>query len=708
MAQHPHHNLAITTILMGLVLLPAQAIKIDYDNEFFAKYSKGVNSEKINKPNEALAYYKLAYEFKHRDAGALTKLGLVNLNNIREGQKTANLNRALGYFNQALALDPADPVINLMLAKTYQELGDNPNAIKFYNKAANLDPENILLKANLGRLYFEEKDFKKAIEIFNRIILAYPENLKARSYLGASLQATDNYLAAIEQYNFVLNYEPNEYSIAKNLGDSWLAVKQLDKAQENYEKAKAIDPKVPNIYADIAYVAKQKSDFPTAISNYRQALELKDSPEWRKALAYSLWSNNDLTSAITEFRVIEDYAVSGYLYQLQGNLDGALADFQKAIEVNPKDNKTRFNLARLYHERGDIAKARAEYVKVLEQKPNDTEALFLLAVLEQERGNLTLATKYYKDILQKQTEATLTAKQPNSDGDKLIKNNVHYNLGLAYKQQQDLNSAEQSFQELLDGKNRASGFDKGKDVYKELSFIKIALAKDTEAEKIINDWLKEDPTSVEARNIYADFLVHMSKERRAIEQLRLASVLDKTTSTRLKLANLLHSQNNLYEALAEYQMVLKDDPANLNAMLGAANNFKTLGFRDEAINIYGEIIKKYPEDVLANYNYGLLMQEANQTDKALIQYQKVAELNPNFMQVYYVMGLCYWDLKQKDKAREVWNKFLVQSSDENLKNEINKIINEDNSKQVPVDQPNDEQNNVSPIGNTASYPDVHT
>jgi len=114
---------------------------------------------------------------------------------------------------------------------------------------------------------------------------------------------------------------------------------------------------------------------------------------------------------------------------------------------------------------------------------------------------------------------------------KALKNNTKFNLALAFKSKSNLVKAEENFQDILKAENKTDKFAKSKDVFKELSFIKIALGKDIEAEKIINDWLREDPTSVEARNLYADFLVHQSKDRQAIEQLRLASVLDKTIIT---------------------------------------------------------------------------------------------------------------------------------------------------------------------------------
>ncbi len=686
MSKKPQYLLLIT--LMGLGNLPSWAVtkEVSPAEDFFVQYSQAVKNEKQGNRLQAVKEFKLANETKGRDFATLTKLGLMHLYSDGAGDvKDKSLELAIEYLTKAQAIKPGDSMVNLILGRAYQEKGDIPNAVKYLSKASTLEPNNVLIKSNLGRLYFEQKDFKNSIEIFNKIVSAYPDNLSARSYLGASLQATDNYLAAVEQYNYVLEYQPNAFSLRKNLGDCWLALKQYDKAKESYENAKNVDPKVPNIYADLAYVAKEQGDFTGAIDNYRKALSLKEDDKWKRALAYTLWNNNQIPEAITAFNDIKEYAVSAYLYQSVGDAPNATSGYQKALEANPKDTKSRFNLAHLYYEAREFDKAKGEYEKLLEQKPNDVEVMFLLAVLEQERGNVNVAMKYYNNLL---ADYLATDKGKLLDeNNKLIKNNIYYNLGLAYKTTQDYQKAEANFEELLKKDTKSEKFEKTRDVYKELSFIKIALGKDMEAEKLINNWLKTDPTSVEARNLYADFLVHVSKERKAIEQLRLASVLDQTVKTRLKLANLLHSQNNLYEALAEYQSVLQAEPENLNALLGAANNFKTLGFKDEAVNIYKEAAEKHPDDVLANFNYGLLMQESNKLDVARTHYERVLAKNPNFMQTYYVLGLVYWDQGDKSKAQELWNKFMLQSSDEALKSEIRKLTGKANTNEPNPDKP---------------------
>lgn len=669
---------SLTRVLLCLGLsssLSAFAKSSDLDERFFENYSFAVKAEKQSNTLQAVKLYKNAHEINKRDLGSLLKLGLLHFNSEAEGDiKKTSLELAAQYFEKAVKLKSADTLANTMLAKTYQELGDKDSAIKYFAKACNLEPDNILLKANLGSLYFEKKDFKSAIEIFNKVILDYPDNLSARSYLGASLQSTDNYLAAIEQYNYVLNFKPDQYSIVKNLADSWLALKQYSKAREYYEKAIVLDPNVPDVYADIAFVSRQEKDYGTAVDNYRKALELKTDENWKKALAYTLWDGSNVEDAIKVFDEIEDYKISAYLYQGLGDKGNAIASYKKAIEKDAQDHKSRYNLARLYHEGNDLVNAKLNYEKLLEQRPNDIEVLFLLATLRQEQGDVDIAVDSYEKLLEKQL--AVDSKKESSSNSQLIKNNVHYNLGVAYKANQNLEKAEENFEQLLDEDAKDTGFTKTKDVYKQLSFIKIALSKDGEAEKLINDWLREDPTSIEARNLYADFLVHLDKERKAVEQLRLASVLDKTITTRLKLAHLLHSQNNLYDALAEYQNVLQKEPQNLNALLGAANNFKSLGFTNEAIGMYKRTLESHPDDVLANFNFGLLMQEKEKYTEAQKYYEKVLELDPDFIQTYYVLGLVYWNQDNKEKAEELWQEFKAKSADEALKQEIEKILSE--------------------------------
>lgn len=643
-------------------------------DQHWQHYNQGVKFEKKGDYKQALQQFDKALGYSNRDPATLIKISTLFLHSNATGEmRETYLKKAISYLEKAQNVSKDDSVIYLLLAKAHHNLGDNSKAEKNYRKAITLDPNNILLKINLGMLYFEAKEFKHSIELLNKVVLAYPDNLKARSYLGAALQSTENYLAAIEQYNYVLKYEKNKFSITKNIGDCWLALGDLDRAKDYLLQAQKIDPYVPDLYADLAYIEQKQKNYPGAIGHYKKALELKDNKVWRKSLAYALWANNDLENAVGEFNAIEEYNVAAYINQVLGNKDLAIENYQMAIDKNPKDLKSIYNLGNIYQESGELELARTQYLKIIDQKPNDAETLFLLGVLEQERGATSKAIRHYEELLSKHLASVdKNAITEDAKIKKSIKQRVHFNLGLAYKSKNKLDMAEDHFAEAISLGN----FERTEDIYKELTFVKVSTGKSAEAEEIMLTWLKDDPTNVVARNMYSDLLINLTREREAIEQLKLASVVDKSQKTRLKLASLLRSQNNLYDALSEYQVVLQEDEKNLSALLGAAETYKSLSLHNESMSLYRKALKESPDNLLANYNYGLILQENNKSDLALEHYKKVMAINPEFIENYYVLGLCYWDLEQKENAIKAWNKYLGYSSNEDVKREVVKLIND--------------------------------
>ena len=63
----------------------------------------------------------------------------------------------------------------------------------------------------------------------------------------------------------------------------------------------------------------------------------------------------------------------GLNYYKQGKLDTAIAEFKKALEINPGLIEARNNLGNAYHDQGNLTDAIAEYQKAIEINPNDAE-----------------------------------------------------------------------------------------------------------------------------------------------------------------------------------------------------------------------------------------------------------------------------------------------------------------------------------------------
>ena len=637
------------------------------DKELFNKFYKdAVHAEKRGDEDAAIHHYAQAYKYDKRDSALLAKLGLIYMdkNFSSDEEKLENYQKAYSYLKRAHDLESGDSMITLLTAKAAKSIGNLDESLALLKKAVKLEPDNVLITFDLALIYFQEKNFKEAIELFNRIILAYPDHLKARSYLGAALQSTDNYLAAIEQYKYVLDYQVNNYAVHKNMADCWLALKEYDRARAAYEKAAEIDPNVPHIYADLAFLDSRAGDYESAVTNYQNAIRLKNETVWHQALAKVFYFNGSKKAAIDAYLYAEDYNMAAFIMQEQGDLDSAIKNYNLALAKNPEDSKSIYNLARIYFEQKEYELAKAQFEKLLQLKPNDFESLFMLASVEHALEKYDTAIQYYNEILDNSEKIS-----PE------FKNDVYYNLALAQKSHGELEKSEENLEKILSSEEKyLAEFKKLDDLYRNLLAVKLDLDKMTEAEKLLKDILNDKPTDLRLRQVYVDLLIETERYKEAEEQLRIAVAVDKTQKSRLKLANLFKLNQNNFDALSEYQSVIQKEPRNLEAILGAANTFKALSLNKEAENYYARALEYYPDDYLANYNFGLLLQSEKKYKEALTYHEKVLKLNPDFLENYYVLGLCYWNLEDKDKAIKLWNEFLAVSEDEETKENIQKLI----------------------------------
>ncbi|SVD76896.1 uncharacterized protein METZ01_LOCUS429750, partial [marine metagenome] len=64
----------------------------------------------------------------------------------------------------------------------------------------------------------------------------------------------------------------------------------------------------------------------------------------------------------------------GLNYYKQGKLDTAIAEFKRALKINPGLIEARNNLGNAYHDQGNLIAAVTEYQKAIEINPNDAEA----------------------------------------------------------------------------------------------------------------------------------------------------------------------------------------------------------------------------------------------------------------------------------------------------------------------------------------------
>lgn len=108
-----------------------------------------------------------------------------------------------------------------------------------------------------------------------------------------------------------------------------------------------------------------------------------------------------------------------------------------------------------------------------------------------------------------------------------------------------------------------------------------------------------------------------------------------------------------------FQEVLKQDPKNLNALIGLGNLMMDLSRYPAAIDAYSKALEISPENVNVRTDMGTCYRRTGQPDKAVEAYRKSLTYQSEHAQTLVNLGVVLAnDLGDYDGALEAWEKFL--------------------------------------------------
>ena len=117
------------------------------------------------------------------------------------------------------------------------------------------------------------------------------------------------------------------------------------------------------------------------------------------------------------------------LLQSLGRGDEALPLLQKGIRKNPDDKRLRLTYARLLVEQDRLDDAKGEFSKLVQENPNDDDLRFSLALVCLEAEAWEEAIVYLEELVERRSHVDA----------------AHYNLGRAYEELEDSDSALQEY-----------------------------------------------------------------------------------------------------------------------------------------------------------------------------------------------------------------------------------------------------------------------
>ncbi len=470
-------------------------------------------------------------------------------------RERGELDRAEGLLIRAWEALPRDPEVNYALGEIARRKGQLQKAERYWRTAVEARPEEIRYIQALGELLLEEGRYDEAISLFRDASRRVQDNgevqyLWGLAYLrqGNAGQATKLLGRALEQA--LQRGWPPERILDLRLayGEAWVQAGRAERALEQAEEALALDP---------------------------------DSARghWIRAEARLLQ--------------VQDRRRRGLEEEARTLLDQALADLERALELDPAFFPAALTRARILLEEGLPQEALAQVNAALSHRPNHPELQLLrgLALLElgpdrrpeaevafrQAISQAHLPEAYYRwgEILWERGEVEPARRAFRQAWERSGRQHPRaaYALGWASetlgRQSEDPQEAAQRLEEAARWYDRAAQTDPDWGVpLLRRAVVEMLLDRWQTAIDALQEALQREPTLAEAHALLGDAYRHQGRYLDAISAYRNAlQSLDGRADLWFYLAESYRATGQLEAALEAYQKALDPNRIGLSPQM---------------------------------------------------------------------------------------------------------------------------------------------
>ena len=236
--------------------------------------------------------------------------------------------KAVAEFREAIRIQPdyADAHANLGAALMFSDVDE---AIAELEKAVSLDPTLVKAQVNLAEAYGRSPSHgpAKQVEQLRKVIALAPDFARAHLALGKSLLQDGKVNDAVSELQEATRLDPRSGEAHYQLGLALARTGKQQEASAEVQKGRELssaDERNQNANLDLSEgrLALEKGELQEAEAKFRHAIRLQpDSPSAQHYL--------------------------GIVLEQEGDKEGAVAAYQKAVELNPGDLSSKQNLNRL-------------------------------------------------------------------------------------------------------------------------------------------------------------------------------------------------------------------------------------------------------------------------------------------------------------------------------------------------------------------------
>jgi tetratricopeptide (TPR) repeat protein len=314
-----------------------------------------------------------------------------------------------------------------------------------------------------------------------------------------------------------------------------------------------------------------------------------------------------------EYRITFHQAIQE---KMRGNFDIAAELFEKCLELDPTSDASHFALSDLYERLGDQPRIMEHANRAFELDNSNKWYALRLAHLYFDMGNYHKSSEYFEKVIEDEKNLEVKFKYAES-------------LIYSHKYEQAIDVLNDI--EVETGKSPHLSLTKH-DMYLEMG-------DEESAKNELNSLIADDPSNIENRLIIADYFLRTNQmeaaEKVATETVELAP---DNGEVRLIIADIELRKGNLAACFDHLRKGFNQDDVALGRKLALIGSLQRYAFED---NDDAKVIESGVEDLYViiydeeakndtlHTQYGYFLQAQNKPEKAIEQFQKVVDINPD-------------------------------------------------------------------------------
>jgi len=367
--------------------------------------------------------------------------------------KLSDLSGALADFNKSIDLSNKPADLYVMRGVVLTSMGEFGRALSDFDRALKIDPKFVGAYYNRAYVLQRTRDRDGAYKDYSQVIKLTPT--AARGYIGRASVSLDmaKFAAAIKDLDEAVKLDPKNAEAFSVRGEAKRLSGDLTRALDDASEAVRLAPTSDSVHRNRALIRRDKKDFAAALADLDEALLHNPNSDQALAVRGEIWAmkgdldqsvadldkavamnprspvsltlrgdtlrlKGELAAALRDYdaanHYVSDYVAAfvgrGLVKESQNDLDGALAEFTKALslpgEVDVERSKPAREIAQAH-----IASVREQIALADRKKKEAAEALAASEAAQRKAADAEVQAQALKKAMDEANERVKAEKE---------------------------------------------------------------------------------------------------------------------------------------------------------------------------------------------------------------------------------------------------------------------------------------------------------